>query len=183
METRKLSGVGAICAAKTHCDKGHPLSGDNLYVVQTGKRKGKRVCKACRNESMRNYSARNPDKMKVKWAREKKARADRYREIVFNHYGAFCHCCGIVEPEFLTLEHVGGGGGEHRKHRTHPSLVFLDVIREEFPPTYDILCFNCNMARRWSRTCPHQRSVVLLMVKDDPTPHSTLICQGSRCFD
>lgn len=44
-------------AKKTHCDKGHPLSGDNLKVMeQGGMRNGKpragirRVCKACQEE-------------------------------------------------------------------------------------------------------------------------------------
>lgn len=33
--------------AKTHCDKGHPLDGDNLYAD----RRGWRGCRACRKEA------------------------------------------------------------------------------------------------------------------------------------
>ena len=43
-------------AAKTHCDHGHPLSGDNLYVDP----RGRRQCKACRRQatakSMQRYT-------------------------------------------------------------------------------------------------------------------------------
>lgn len=37
-------------AAKTHCPKGHPLSGNNLYVQP---RTGKRRCKTCPDERRR----------------------------------------------------------------------------------------------------------------------------------
>lgn len=39
------SPVG-INARKTHCKRGHPLSGDNLYVKPTGSR----VCKTCKRD-------------------------------------------------------------------------------------------------------------------------------------
>lgn len=35
----------AVNARKTHCDRGHPLEGDNLRVSSSGRR----ICKACRN--------------------------------------------------------------------------------------------------------------------------------------
>ena len=40
--------------AKTHCPKGHPLSGDNLYVDPDGKRE----CRTCRAEHRRRYRAK-----------------------------------------------------------------------------------------------------------------------------
>lgn len=42
-------------AKKTHCDKGHPLSGDNLYLSKQGYGKVgiRRVCKACQDEVKR----------------------------------------------------------------------------------------------------------------------------------
>ena len=41
-------------SAKTHCVKGHPLSGDNLYIEP----KGTRACKECRREAVRRSRAR-----------------------------------------------------------------------------------------------------------------------------
>ena len=38
----------ALNARKTHCKRGHPLSGDNLVLVQTGKQRVARGCKTCR---------------------------------------------------------------------------------------------------------------------------------------
>lgn len=37
-------GVGAKNARKTHCDRGHPLAGDNLYVWGP-----RRYCRTCRS--------------------------------------------------------------------------------------------------------------------------------------
>jgi hypothetical protein len=46
-----LRGIGptAINAKKTHCDRGHPLSGDNLRIRVAGWR----VCRTCKRESQR----------------------------------------------------------------------------------------------------------------------------------
>jgi len=48
-----LRGLNSIAdnAKKTHCPKGHPLSGDNLIASQLAR--GRRNCKACRDEARR----------------------------------------------------------------------------------------------------------------------------------
>lgn len=43
-------GGAAVRRARTHCKRGHPFSGDNLYV---DKRKGNRVCKECARRNQR----------------------------------------------------------------------------------------------------------------------------------
>jgi HNH endonuclease len=37
------NGIAARCARKTHCKRGHPLSGDNLHIRPNGAR----ICRAC----------------------------------------------------------------------------------------------------------------------------------------
>lgn len=44
-------GVAALNARKTHCPRGHPLSGENLFK-QHG---GGRGCRQCRRDFMRDY--------------------------------------------------------------------------------------------------------------------------------
>lgn len=46
----------ALNVAKTHCKRGHPLSGDNLYINPAH---GGRVCKKCTAMYQREYYARN----------------------------------------------------------------------------------------------------------------------------
>jgi hypothetical protein len=52
-------GVTAKNAAKTSCPKGHPLSGENLYVTPVGGRD----CRECRRVASRNYKARKRQAM------------------------------------------------------------------------------------------------------------------------
>lgn len=51
--------VAGLNSRKTHCDRGHPLFGANLYVCP----RGKRECRACRNAATASYKARH--EMKV----------------------------------------------------------------------------------------------------------------------
>ena len=47
------NGLGGVNFRKTHCPAGHPLSGDNLIA-----QRGRRYCRACRNQQAREYGAR-----------------------------------------------------------------------------------------------------------------------------
>ena len=40
----------------THCAHGHPLTPENVYVQQTGERRGRRRCKVCHNERRVRYA-------------------------------------------------------------------------------------------------------------------------------
>lgn len=52
--TLRGSSPIAINAVKTHCNKGHELSGANLYI----KPNGSRNCKMCRKHAAQRYSLR-----------------------------------------------------------------------------------------------------------------------------
>jgi hypothetical protein len=51
----------AVNHKKTHCDHGHELSGDNLYI-RPGNRRG---CKTCNKEAARRYVARKKQQMQA----------------------------------------------------------------------------------------------------------------------
>lgn len=89
---------------------------------------------------MREYNKRHREKLKKK---------------ILEAYGAVCACCGESQYEFLTLDHINGGGGAHLRKRSAPG-VLLDVIRDNFPrDKYQVLCMNCNWARSIHGKCPH----------------------------
>ena len=52
--TLRGDGPAAVNSRKTHCIRGHPLSGDNLLNVKSGRR----VCRTCHNEQCRINGAR-----------------------------------------------------------------------------------------------------------------------------
>ncbi len=72
-----------------------------------------------------------------------KARAARERELVLRHYGGACQLCGESAMPFLSIDHVGGGGAEHRR-RVGGGHVWGDIIRAGYPAGLRCLCFNCN---------------------------------------
>lgn len=80
------------------------------------------------------------------------ARAARLR--VLAHYGGRCVCCGETEPTFLAIDHINDDG--HLLARGERGGRFLYwIIRNDFPNTLQLLCHNCNFAKRLG-TCPHQ---------------------------
>lgn len=85
----------------------------------------------------------------------------RLKRAVITAYGGRCECCGETEPEFLSLDHVDGGGTKHRKKIGGGSRLWRWLRDAGWPKRCEfgrlrILCMNCNTATRNGRTCPHQ---------------------------
>lgn len=118
-------------------------------------------CKECVKEYKRSYYAANPDKAEAERLNNKKYR-EAVKQKVFNHYGERCACCGETERTFLTLDHINNDGAEHRRslgkdRTTSPDKVWRAVIKENYPNTFQILCYNCNCGKRDNGgVCPHQ---------------------------
>jgi hypothetical protein len=77
---------------------------------------------------------------------------------VFSHYGRKCRCCGCDILEFLTINHVKGGGTKHRKRaRLFGQNFYRWLVNHRFPKGFETLCMNCNLAEARYGGCPHQR--------------------------
>jgi hypothetical protein len=89
--------------------------------------------------------------------RKRKVRPQN-KKIVFEHYGNKCECCGESEPLFLTIDHINNDGyADKKKGLTGPHL-YAKIIKENFPSTFRLLCWNCNCGRRLNGgVCPHKR--------------------------
>lgn len=82
----------------------------------------------------------------------------KLRETVFSHYGNSCACCGETEPAFLTIDHILNDGKLDRGNSERGGHgLYRKIIREEFPNTYQILCWNCNCGKHKNNgICPHK---------------------------
>lgn len=102
-----------------------------------------------RNEG-RDRTEKDKEYMK-KYIKEYRKKA---REKVFLHYGSRCVCCNETKIEFLTIDHINGGGRQHRKKIG----VTIDnwLVANDFPRGFQILCFNCNQAKAIYGECPHK---------------------------
>jgi hypothetical protein len=65
-----------------------------------------------------------------------------------------CACCGERRFEFLTIDHMNGGGSKHAK--AVKNRVYQALAKAGFPPGYRVLCMNCNSARGFYGFCPHE---------------------------
>lgn len=81
------------------------------------------------------------------------------RDTVIAHYGGKCACCGEANKGFLTVDHIEGVIPEMEacgKKLGHWAL-YKYLIKNNFPPGYQLLCANCNMAIGWWGVCPHKQ--------------------------
>lgn len=69
-------------------------------------------------------------------------------------YGNKCFCCGEIKSEFLGIDHINGGGREHRK--VVGARIYFVVRKEGYPKDkYRLLCHNCNLSLGFYGYCPH----------------------------
>lgn len=81
----------------------------------------------------------------------------KVREQVLNHYGTICACCYENQQEFLTIDHIKGGGNQHRKEVGSGPAFYSWLIKQNFPEGYQTLCYNCNCSKGHLGYCPHDR--------------------------
>lgn len=79
----------------------------------------------------------------------------KLKERVIAGYGGSCVCCGEATFEFLTIDHIEGGGRADRAKRTGAGF-YSRLEKEGFPKAaYRLLCMNCNFAFGIYGHCPH----------------------------
>jgi hypothetical protein len=86
-----------------------------------------------------------------------KERNLRRKRQVIDAYGGRCACCGETELVFLTIDHINGDGGAHRKELGAKTVHLTWYIKNGFPAGFQILCANCHLGKTILGTCPHRR--------------------------
>lgn len=129
------------------CGKVKPLTDfytSNKYTINR--------CKHCYILQNRIYQNKHRDKIK-KYNDDNKERKKQWllnRKIeVLNHYtnnDIHCQCpCGCSHSgvEFMTIDHINGGGTQHRKDY-HIGNIYKWLKDNNYPSGFRVLCFNCN---------------------------------------
>jgi hypothetical protein len=125
------------------------------------------------NRKRREYNKRPEVHEKIlevqgEWRKNNRARANelsriskkkyeaRCKELIFNHYGKVCACCGESNPMFLSIDHINGGGTKQRKEIKREKITTW-LVRNNFPKGFQTLCFNCNWGKHINHgICPHK---------------------------
>lgn len=94
---------------------------------------------------------------------------------VISHYSQGkneCACCGEKHMEFLTINHMNGGGTKHRIQlsgggkKVSGNIFYKWLVKNNFPEGYNVLCDNCNSSLGRYGYCPHQKEKIILNQTD-----------------
>lgn len=117
--------------------------------------KRKQHNEACQKSYQKNKSKyKEPHRKYMQRTREIRRKHYRnyrnaLRKEVFQHYSPTlsCACCGETHFEFLQIDHIHGDGSNHRK-RDKARDTILWLKKNNYPEGYQVLCVNCNFAKR-----------------------------------
>jgi hypothetical protein len=133
-------------------------------------RKKKGLCAFCTRRATKGARCKSHQEAHNRLVRESNLALKR--EVFEAYGGARCSCKGCPERknpifEFLTLNHVGGGGTKHRRALGGKRIpgggfsfggqhTYRWLRRKGFPPGYNVLCWNCQWGvHRNNGRCPH----------------------------
>ena len=126
---RMLDGLHIQCS---RCKLIKPRTREYWKYNKRGYRKG--WCRSCEYET--NYQ-------------RTKLKQHQDRHLAISAYGGKCVCCGETEIVFLTFDHINGGGNKHRRESYLARKALASwLVKNNYPPGFRILCFNCHMALR-----------------------------------
>jgi hypothetical protein len=103
-------------------------------------------------EYRRQWRAANPEASQRLTRESMRRQHAAHRDVVFDHYGRACACCGSeVKP---TIDHVDGGGRAHRAQIGHGSgNLYRWLVANDFPDGFQALCYPCNRSKRDGERC------------------------------
>lgn len=85
------------------------------------------------------------------------------RLLCVEAYGAKCECCGIDVEKYLQLDHIDGGGDEHRRsifgRKQGPMAKW--ARQNNFPKILQLLCANCHQAKTRNDPCTDADHIVM----------------------
>jgi hypothetical protein len=115
-------------------------------------------CNSSKKNSKKCYHMKSLQKIQLthtqKCYKKLKTKVMKYYSDKYNYY---CSCCGENEINFLTIDHINGGGTQHRKKIGISSYEFYKwIVKNNYPKEFQVLCYNCNCAKGKNSHCPHK---------------------------
>lgn len=112
-------------------------------------------------EDDRAYHREHYKRNREKHLSECRSRSKRQKAETIAAYGGACVCCGEHRQEFLTIDHVGGGGRKHKSkagHQLNGNSLYRWLRDNGYPKSgFRLLCVNCNFAFGMFGYCPHEK--------------------------
>ena len=138
----------------SHCEQ-HKYF-DQFYWLKNHK-KMMSYCISCSDVRSKAAYRKDPTRQRA----IAKLRARVIKAEVMTAYGGRCTCCGESDLAFLVIDHVNGGGCQHRRGTVKSgrggTQFYIYLKREGYPIGFQVLCHNCNWAKfATGGCCPHK---------------------------
>lgn len=124
-----------------------------------------KTCRVCHIELNKKNCTPSFLKRKIKICRtcngkQYKNRYSKYRIDILSKLGNKCQCCGSDRIQFLSIDHISGGGNQEKKiargKKFIKKLYYMPI--NELKNKFQCLCFNCNYTKGFWGKCPHNFS-------------------------
>ena len=182
--SKRISGSNVICCAKCRLiDKlefftidhitgrksmGHPpgFGGENLYreLEQNDFPPGIQIlCWNC--NYLKDLPERRKNLSQTPQAIYSRKRKQTKKIQVISHYtnGMMkCTCCDFDNLDALSKDHIEGRKKWEHSRELDGQELDNWLIKNDFPPGIQILCHNCNSAKRDRVSCPHQKTIKII---------------------
>lgn len=114
------------------------------------------------NKSKRHKDGLRPKCKKCTHIENKRSR--QYRRLkallYYSNDKLECECCKENNLEFLTFDHINGGGRQHLISIDYKLLSWFE--RNNYPDGFRVLCMNCNLSLGAHGYCPHNEESKLV---------------------
>ena len=81
-----------------------------------------------------------------------------YSKKISNSKIPCCNCCGEnASLDFLCIDHIAGRKQGRKKDTKRGQALYSYLKRNDYPPGYQVLCWNCNSAKFVYLRCPHKK--------------------------
>ena len=79
-----------------------------------------------------------------------------YSKKMSNSNVPCCVCvkCREKEIKFLTIDHIHGRRLMGHPHSLNSTRLYKWIIKNKFPDGLQVMCYNCNIAKSSSKSCP-----------------------------
>jgi hypothetical protein len=140
----------------TVCFSVKPVPDFDCATNGSGKSKKCSECREYHRKHRLEYRIKNQELRASHIAKSRQRHRDQKVKCLA-YYGQRCVCCGETNYEFLTFDHVNDDGAHHRAE-VGASGIYRWLIKNNFPATVQVLCWNCQWGKRLCGVCPHQKA-------------------------
>lgn len=154
-QERTQSGICPRCNQKHFGKYKHCESCLDKRRKSHSREKKQGVCPKCKSEVFTGR-VHCDDCLELERFRNKTAAA-KLKQLVMDAYGGKCVCCHESNIVYLNIDHINNDGAFDRKNGLKGSDMYRHLRSNNWPGGFQVLCFNCNLAKHYQGYCSHEK--------------------------